>query len=349
MITDNKFIDDIRTAAACIPDIRKLFDKRILITGASGMVCSAIVEILDYLNKNEQAGITLILAGRSESRLEKRFEHEHIEYEFLKFDATENTSIDLKADYIIHGASNANPRLYATQPVETLLGNIIGTNTILNLARKNENCRVLLISSSEIYGEKNDNNPFKENEYGFVDCLHSRSCYPNGKRAAETLCASYLDEYNVDFTVVRLGHIYGPSITMTDTRATAEFTRNAVNGQNIVMKSSGAQLRSYCYVYDCASAILTVLTSGERGEAYNISNKYSVVTIRRIAELFAQAAGVRVVYENPSDIELKGYNVMPNSSLNSDKLEKLGWKAAFSAEAGVRRTIEILKENSGNE
>lgn len=349
MITDNDFITDIHSVTEQIPQVRKLFNKTILMTGASGMVCSTIVEVLDYLNKYENAGITLILAGRSEERLKKRFNHENIKYEYLKFDATKDSSLKISADYIIHGASNANPRLYATEPVETLLGNIIGTNTVLNAARNNKNCRILIISSSEIYGKKDNNNPFLENEYGFVDCLSPRSCYPNGKRTAETLCASYMEEYNVDFTVARLGYIYGPSITKSDTRATAEFTRNAVDGQNIIMKSNGAQLRSYCYAFDCASAILTVLTSGESGQAYNISNRESVVTIRKMAELFAQAADVKVVYENPSDMELKGFNTMPNSSLNSNKLEKLGWKAVFSAERGVKRTIEILRENYANE
>ena len=105
------------------------------------------------------------------------------------------------------------------------------------------------------------------------------------------------------------------------------------------MKSAGLQLRSYCYTLDCASAILTVLIKGESGEAYNISNSQSVVTIRELAECMAKTAGVKVVFEQASDQELKSYNMMDNSSLNSEKLEVLGWKGCFNLKEGIESTL----------
>lgn len=343
MIYSDDYWNDIKQVCEHIPNLKKLNNKRILITGASGMVCSSIVDILVYLKKRQNMQITIMLAGRNESKIKLRYSN-LFEYTYIQFDATNTTKIDLDVDYIIHGASNANPAVYTKEPVETLIGNIIGTNALLELAKKKK-ARFIYISSSEVYGKKNNEQSYAENDYGVVDNLNPRACYPNGKRAAETLCVCYEKEYKVDIVIVRPGHVYGPTITESDTRASAQFTRNILNGENIIMKSPGAQLRSYCYTLDCAAAILTVLLNGKTGEAYNISNSNSIVTIREFAEALAAYAKTEIIFENPSDIEKKGFNMMSNSSLDSKKIEALGWKAIFDLRKGIRRTMEIL----GNE
>ena len=185
--------------------------------------------------------------------------------------------------------------------------------------------------------------PYSENDFGFLDILNQRSSYPSAKRAAETLCVAYAEEYHLDTVIVRPGHIYGPSITVSDSRAAAEFTRNAARGENIVMKSAGTQLRSYCYSLDCGSAILTALLNGASRNAYNISNRHSVVTISDVAEALAAAAGTKVVFEAPTEQEAKGYTLMTNSSLNAEKLEALGWRAVFSLAEGVERTLRFYR------
>lgn len=338
-----EYWNDVSDIIGNIPNADNLYGKTILITGATGMVCSAVIDVIVLLNHNCDAQIHLILAGRDEKKLTDRFQNilNRDEYRYIRYDALKAQKIDLKIDYIIHGASNANPALYGREPVETLLGNIIGLNSVLDIAKNNPGSRLLYISSSEVYGNKTggENKPYKEEDYGFVDILNPRACYPNGKRAAETLCAAYRQEYGVDFVTVRLGHIYGPSITKTDTRASAAFTRDAAAGHDIVMKSAGNQLRSYCYTLDCASAILTVLVNGSSGNAYNISNKDSVVSIRDMAEALAEAGNVKVVFEDPSDAEKKSYNLMSNSSLDSGKLESLGWKSVFNLVKGMERTL----------
>ena len=337
--------DDVRAVVGAIPGVEQLHGKRILITGATGMVCSPVVEILSLLNRERQAGIHVILAGRSVEKLQQRFGGLFAEgdIEYLPYDATQPCALDVRADYIIHGASNANPAMYVKEPVETLVGSVVGLDSVLKAAAANEGSRLLYISSSEVYGRKEAlDEPYTEDMYGYVDILNPRACYPDGKRAAETLCACYSQEYGVDTVIVRLGHIYGPSITESDSRASASFTRDVIARRDIVMKSPGAQLRSYCYTLDCASAILAVLLNGERGEAYNISNAASVVTIRDIAEALAKAGDVDIVFEIPTDTEKSGYNLMDNSSLDSKKIESLGWKALFSLEEGTKRTIELL-------
>lgn len=345
MNTTKDYENDINCVINGMPEIFWLKGKKILCTGATGMIVSAVVEILLYLNRKFAAGITVYIAGRSEPTVRERFKPFCLDtdYKFVSYDATKSTEFQVDVDYIIHGASNANPAAYVKEPVETILGNVIGINSLLNTAATNKTTRLLYISSSEVYGNKDDNVPFEESDYGYIDILKSRACYPNAKRLAETLCVSYSAEYGIDTVIVRPGHIYGPTITTTDTRASAQFTRNALKGEDIVMKSSGLQLRSYCYTMDCASAILYVLLKGEKNTAYNISNKKSVVTIRDIAMKFAQYGNSRVVFENPSDAEKNGYNMMTNSSLNSNRLEALGWNALFDLDAGVSRTLKYMK------
>lgn len=337
---------DVAEVVGVIPNKSDLFNRSILITGATGMICSAVVDVLHWMNNHLNANINIILAGRSEERTRKRFPYiEGNEFiSFVKYDATVPDMIDVKADFIIHGASNADPASFTKQPVETMLANIVGLNALLQSAVENDSKRMLLISSSEVYGRKEERRPYEENDYGYVDILNPRASYPSSKRAAETLCAAYKEEHGLDFVIIRPGHIYGPTITKTDSRASAQFTRNAKAGKDIVMKSAGTHLRSYCYTLDCASAILTSLLNGNNGEAYNISSKDIVCSIRDIAEALARAGNVKVVFENASEQEKKGFNLMDNSSLDGSKLESLGWKPLFSLDKGTNCTLYCYEE-----
>ena len=337
---------DVASVLPAITGIDALRGKSILITGGTGLICSGVVDILHYLNTEKQANISIILAGRSRENTQARFPHmkEGTDYSFVTYDATRPEELTASADFIIHGASNANPAAYVSQPVETMEANFIGLDRLLRLAGKYGTKRVLYISSSEVYGQKDGMEPFRENDFGFLDILNPRAAYPSSKRAAETLCVAYAQEYGVSTVIVRPGHIYGPAITKSDNRATAQFTRNAAKKEQIVMKSAGTQLRSYCYSLDCASAILTVLTNGKDLNAYNISNPDSIITISEIAKKIAEAAGMEIAYENPADAEAKGYNLMSNSSLDSDKLEALGWHAVFSPEAGAARCVKYYED-----
>ena len=336
---------DLENTVGCIPNIEKLNNKAVLITGATGLICSSVTDLLLFLNKYYSANITIYIAGRNLSRAEKRFANyqEGKDYHFVKYDAVKD-AVDVCVDYVIHGASNASPALFVQQPVETMMANIVGLYSLMSSV-KAKGARLLYISSSEVYGNKDNQDPYREGDYGYIDILNPRACYPLAKRASETLCIACMEEYNIDTVIVRPGHIYGPSIAATDNRASAEFTRNAIKGEDITMKSLGNQLRSYCYELDCASAILTVLINGESGNAYNISNNKSIVTIAQMADAFASAAGKQVVYELPTDLERKGYNMMTNSSLCSEKLEQLGWKAQYNITEGTAKTLRLYLPN----
>lgn len=342
----DEYLADAALAASAVPNIEKLFGSTVLLTGATGLICSSVADILLQLNRTRNAGIKIVLAGRSPDRLAARFPiyREGEDYSFCRYDATENLKPDAAADYIIHAASNASPAVYVKEPVETMLANIVGLNSLLSAAKDMDCRRLLYVSSSEVYGKIPENRPYLEEDFGYVDILAPRSCYPSAKRAAETLCVSYAEEYGIETVMVRPGHIYGPAITPSDNRASAEFTRDAAEGRDIVMKSPGQQLRSYCYCMDCASAFLAVLLNGESGKAYNISNKDSVCTISDIAHALAGAAGRSVVFQDATALEKKGFNQMSCSALNAEKLEALGWQARFDLQTGAEKTLAYYQK-----
>lgn len=350
-MSSTTYTDDLRTAYQSIPDASALFGSRILVTGATGMICSSVVDLLLFMNRELDAGITVYVAGRSEQAAAERFPGLRTgeDLVFVPYDATSSAQValDTDVDFVIHGASNANPAMYMELPVETMLANIVGLSAMFDVARAASARRLLYISSSEVYGKKEGAEPFDENDFGYLDILNRRAGYPSSKRAGESLCVAYGMEYGIDSVIVRPGHIYGPSIRDSDNRVSAEVTRRAVAGEDVVLKSPGAQLRSYCYSLDCASAILTVLVRGEAANAYNISNPHSICTVRELAEAVAKAGGVELRFDLPVGVDTVVHNLMENSALASGKLEALGWVPAFDLQHGVERMMAVLKDPSG--
>lgn len=341
------YLEDLRKSLTSIPDLVPLFGKRIVVTGATGMLCSPVVDLLLLMNREMAARISIVVAGRSEIAAEERFGPVNAVdgVEFLEYDATLDSPvvIDGQVDYIIHGASNANPSLYAMQPVETMKANITGLANMLDLAKDSKATRLLYVSSSEVYGRNDSPDPIAEGDYGYLDILDRRAGYPSSKRAGESLCIAYGMEFGIDSVIVRPGHIYGPTTRGNDNRASAQFTRTALAGDDVVLRSAGSQMRSYCYVLDCATAILTVLVAGSVYNAYNISHPQSICTISDIATQISSATGVAVRFDFEPGDSAVGSNLMDNASLNSGKLEALGWIPKFDLAVGVSRMIETLR------
>lgn len=341
------WISDLDQTITELPEINEMAGTSVMITGCTGLICSAVIDVLVRWNETHDDKVKILAAGRSKSKTKARFSPYDKEdwFSFVPYDAasTENV-LTAPCDYIIHGASNASPNKIVREPVETILSNVIGMKYLLDYAKNHGAKRVLYISTSEVYGEKDHDRPSKENEYGWIDILNPRSSYSIGKCAAETMCASYYDEYGVESVIIRPGHIYGPTAAESDNRVSSAWAYAVARGENIVMKSDGSQIRSYCYCLDSASAILKVLIRGENVHAYNISNPGSVINIRNMAELLAKTAAVNLIMELPTEAERKGFNPMSNSSLDSTELRALGWKGLFDADTGFDHTVRILKE-----
>lgn len=319
-------------------DLNKLDGKSIFVTGGLGLIGSAIIDVLIMYGKIDK----IYVGARNEEQFQARFGGFH-NVEYVYYDALKSLNLDIYPDYIILGAGLASPELYTEKPVETILSNFDGTHKLLEYSKKYKIQRLLYISSSEVYGNKKTDDPFMEGNYGEIDIDNIRSSYAIAKRSSEVLCKAYSSEFGIDSVIVRPGHIYGPSAKSTDKRISSDFAYKSAIGEQLVMKSSGLQKRSYCYSVDCAIQILTVLVKGKKGQAYNIGHN-EITTIRKMAKIYAEAGGVDLMIAEPTEDELKAFNPMNNSSLNNYKVKQLGYNDSFTVEEGMKHTVHILKE-----
>ena len=130
----------------------------------------------------------------------------------------------------------------------------------------------------------------------------------------------------------------------SDTKAISQFIKNGINGENIVLKSAGNQYYSYTYVADAISGLLYVLLCGESGQAYNIADEDSDITLRDLAQTIASALGVKVVFEEPDSVEAAGYSKATKARLCGDKIKGIGWSPRCNIQTGILRTIQVLKD-----
>lgn len=345
-IQDPLYIEDLRQISSYMGAEKK--DISVLVTGASGLIGSLITDaFLSFGADGTHGRVRVCAMGRSLAKLEERFEYARGNdcLELLSHDVTVPLGEEAGKepfDYIIHAASNADPGTYARYPVETIKTNILGTTNMLEYAAKHGS-RVLFTSTMEVYGTMPDGTVSKENDFGLVDFNSIRSGYPESKRVSELLCRSYAEEYGADCVITRLGYIYGPTMTRSDNKVIAQFIRSALEKKDIVLKSKGAQRRSYCYAADAVSGIICALFRGEKGAAYNVANAGSVVTIAEMAEIVAGLSGTSVSYDIPDELERKGFSKSQDAVLDESSLRALGWTPRYSMRDGVSRTIDILR------
>lgn len=322
----------------------KLMGKTVLITGASGMIGIYMLRTLLLLNEERDYNIRVLAMLRNPVKLPQEV-RENPAVDILVQDVTEQLEVVEEVHYIIHAASPASPLIMQNQPVETIAANTIGTFNTLKLAKEKDAEGYMFISSREIYGQPQEGQEFFfENTYGFVDQLNPRSCYSEGKKAAETMCVCYHEEYGLNTKIARLAHTYGPGMSIYDGRVQADFLKNVYHNENIVLKSEGTAVRTYTYIADAVAGLYRVLLNSE-DVVYNIGNEEGKVSIRELADIMVDIypeRGLKLVFDIPEG-GTKGTAPYTLGILNSEKLRKIGWKPKFSVREGFKRTLEYLE------
>ena len=325
----------------------RLNGSSILLSGATGMIGSLLVDAVLYKNEKEGLACKVIALGRNEVKAKQRFGHgwDSPFFRFVECDVNkaETMPADLRADYVLHLASNTHPVAYATDPIGTVTANIIGTQNMLDLAVRCGAKRFLFASSNEIYGEnRGDTELFNESYCGYIDCNTLRAGYPESKRCGEALCQAYKKQKGVDVVVARLTRSFGPTLQLTDTKALTQFLKNGLNKENIVLKSAGTQYYSYTYAADAVTGLLTVLLQGESGAAYNVADQSCDIQLKDLAKMIADIAGTEVIFDLPNETEAAGFSKATKARLDGGKLKSLGWEPRFSLKDAIRKTMSIL-------
>jgi len=327
-----------------------LSGRTILLSGATGMIGKCIIELLmqhNHAHPDEEPIHIIALSRNGERAKERLAEYWNLEsFRYIACDVNQEIPECGQADYIIHAASNTHPLQYSQDSIGTITANVIGTKNLLDYAVEHRTERFCFVSSVEVYGEnRGDVERFQEDYLGYLDCNTLRAGYPESKRVGETLCNAYGQTHRLDFVIPRLSRTYGPTMLPSDSKAIAQFIKKAAAGEDIILKSAGTQLYSYTYAPDAAAGILTVLLKGKSGEAYNISDLESEVTLRQITEWLAEDNGVKVAFEVPDVTERAGYSTATRALLDTEKITALGWRPQVHMREGLVKTVRGMREN----
>lgn len=316
--------------------------KTVLVTGATGMLASYVTWLL--LSLREQAGIrvSVIALCRDAQKTEAYF-GPYVGKPYFRLllqDVCEPIPVEGPVDYVFHLAGNASPHFINADPVGIMKCNLLGTMNVLECARAWQTKKVIFASTREVYGKNEDALRLDEQAFGALDPLDDRSCYPESKRAAETLLKSYFLQYEIPFNVVRIAHAYGPTMKLEhDGRVMADLVGDAVAGRDIVLKSSGEAVRAFVYVTDAVVGMFTVLLLGVAAKAYNLANETGPVSIKELANILAEQRKLQVVV---SAGDRKGYCAYRRTALDTSALERLGWKSEVSLQEGINRVLQFL-------
>lgn len=321
--------------------------KTVAVTGATGLIGKLTVFALLEANRIKHLQMKVLAFVRNKEKAEKIYEEWKSEaLSFVVQDITDPVPNNITADFLIHGASVTTSKTMVEQPVETICTAVDGTRNMMDFAARCKMEGVVYLSSMEVYGIVNSSEmDVREDNLGYIDPLSVRSSYSEGKRMSECLCASYASEYHVPVKIARLAQTFGAGIGANENRVFAQFARSVMEHKDIVLHTTGEKANCYSYTSDAITGILTLLTKGESGQAYNVANMETFCSIREMAEFFVQAGGhtdSKLVFDIPEDVSKFGYAPSSIMRLNSEKLMSLGWKPRMNMMDMAKRLMQSM-------
>ncbi|MDR1559959.1 MAG: NAD-dependent epimerase/dehydratase family protein [Clostridiales bacterium] len=342
------FLDDIEEIVSDSEiSWETLRDSAVLITGATGGIGSALACALRAADEKYDLNMNILALARNMKRAAAL---QHYGVKLIPQDIREPIIIPDPVDYIFHCAAMTKSPDMALNPVEVAETALKGSMNALKLAREKQIKSMVYLSSMEVYGQTEPSLMFvREGDLGYIDPLKARSCYPESKKMCECLCECYHSEFFVPVKIARLAQTFGAGVQINDSRVYAQFAHSAIRNKDIVLHTDGQSRGNYCYISDAVRGLFLLLLKGEDGEAYNITNAAASMTIREMAELVASmvcGGRVKVIVQEPADIEKHGYSPVVSRRLSSEKIEQLGWKPKFNLTDMYERMILDWRENN---
>lgn len=315
----------------------KLKQKSILVTGGTGLIGSLIIEFLCMMNKKLDLTIKIYSTVRSLERALQNGLKDDVNW--IVGNLTDEITID-GLDFVIHTACPTQSSFLASHPVEVINETIIGAKNIFELAKKNQ-AKVVYLSSVEAYGTFVEHKKISEDQYGYINHLSPRSCYPQSKLLIESLVASYAFEYGLDAKTARLTQTLGAGISKFDNRVFAQFARAAIFGDDIILHTEGKSSKNYIYTTDAINAIFFILFYGEKGMVYNVANEDTYISIYDLACFVRDNFNKDIKVLTEIDTT-KGYAPDTLIDLDTEKLKKLGWQPFIGLKEMFNRLINYL-------
>ena len=330
------------------PELR---NRTVLVTGATGLIGKTLIQSLERANQEHDLHMNILALVRNKAKFMDVLPETAIsEEQLILQDILQPIQYEGEVDYIIHCTNITDSKLMVERPVETIRTTVSGTDNILQFALEKRVKGLVYLSSMEMYGITHEDT-VREEHLGYLELLNARSSYPEGKRMAECLCYAFFKEYKVPVTIARLAQTFGAGISKSENRVFAQFAKSIIAKKDIVLHTKGDKEQSFCYLSDAVSGILLLLLKGERGEAYNVVNPETFISIKGMAELLVKAfpeSGSKVVFDIPKD-NIYGYAASSRLNLCADKLRGLGWEPKYDLLEMFQRLIGFLTEDDFEE
>ena len=340
-------------------EMKMISGKNILITGGAGFLGYYLTKSFLYWNKKNKnlKPIKLTIYDNLFRGVPMWIESltDDPNFTLINKSIVENLSNDISNfNFIIHAASIASPIFYRKYPIETMDANVLGLRNLLDFA-KNQIFDLegfLFFSTSEIYGDPDNNNiPTTEEYRGNVSCTGPRACYDESKRYGETMCINFANHYDMPIGIARPFNNYGPGLKLEDGRVIPDFAKSILNNEDIILFSDGSPTRTFCYIADAIVGYIKILTSSVRGDAFNIGIENPEISIIDLANKFIKVSEKLFGYRGKvvSKVNLDKEYLTDNPNRRCQYIEKarknLDYNPTIELEDGIERSLIWYKNN----